>query len=71
MLVACCVHQGISVDLCSENNCLVCQSEMKRKKYSPEIQNFVELEKCTTCKFQRRRDPLSVDCNKREKRIKL
>ena len=32
MLLACCVHQGISVNLCSENNCLACRSEMKRKK---------------------------------------
>lgn len=62
MLLACCVHQDISVNLCSENNCLACGSEMKRKRHSTEIQNFVALEKCTTCKLQRRRDEIRSGC---------
>lgn len=43
MLVACCVHQGISVN-CSENNCLVFRSEMKRKKNIAQKFKTVELE---------------------------
>lgn len=61
MLVACCVHQGISVN-CSENNCLVFRSEMKRKKNIAQKFKTVELEKCTTCKLQRRRDEIRSGC---------
>lgn len=71
-----CSPEGISVNFCSENNCLVFRSRVKEKKHSPEIQTG-QLENALLVKTKERDEIrvvcelqiyFPVDCNKREKK---